>query len=103
MRNIILVLTVVVVSASAGATSAKNTASATTKSKATKAPKKKLTQEANFTGATVNGKYQIAGGAVSAVENEKTLNDIVGGRKDFKDRLKQDLAKAKPQNKQVAE
>ncbi len=86
MRNIILVITAVVVSASAGAA---------TKNKASKAPKKKLTQEANFTGATVNGKYQIAGGAVSAVENEKTLNDIIGGRKDFKDRLKADLAKSK--------
>ncbi len=94
MRNIILVLTAVVVSVSAGAA---------TKSTTAKAPKKKLTQEANFTGATVNGKYQIAGGAVSAVENEKTLNDIVGGRKDFKDRLKADLATTKSPKKDSVE
>ncbi len=88
MRNLIFVLTALVISSSALASNSKTAG--------VKGPKKHLTQEANFTGATVNGKYQIAGGAVSAVENEKTLNDIIGGRKDFKDRLKQDLAKAKP-------
>lgn len=92
MRNIIFVLTAVVISVSAQAA----------QKKSDKAPKKKLTQEAVFNGATVNGKYQIAGGAVSAVENEKTLNDIIGGRKDFKDRLKTDLAKSKSP-KQAAE
>ncbi len=94
MRNIIFVLAALVISFSAGASQ---------KKAAVKAPKKKLTQEAVFNGATVNGKYQIAGGAVSAVENEKTLNDIIGGRKDFKDRLRADLAKAKSPTKQVAE
>ena len=57
--------------------------------------KSKLTQDAVFDGAVVNGKYQMAGGAVSAVENEKSLNDIVGGRRDFKDRLRQDLSSSK--------
>ena len=92
MRNIIFVLTAIVLSASAGAS---------TKSTSKKAPKKKLTQEAVFDGSTVRGKYQIAGGAVAAVENEKSLDDIIGGRKNFKDRLKQDLARA-PKNDQPA-
>lgn len=89
MRNVILLLTCVVLSSSLAQASTKK------KAVAHKKPKSNLTQEAVFNGATVNGKYQIAGGAVSAVENEKTLNDIVGGRKDFKDRLKQDLASSK--------
>lgn len=94
-RNIIFVLTALVISASASA--------AQNKEAKAKAPKKKLTQEAVFSGATVNGKYQIAGGAVAAVENEKTLNDIIGGRKDFKDRLKADLAKSKTPKNETTE
>lgn len=96
MRNIILVFTAMVISASAGAAPAKKKAAVATKSAGLQ---KNLTQEAVFNGATVNGKYQIAGGAVTAVENEKTLNDIIGGRKDFKDRLKQDLARKSPNTK----
>lgn len=83
MRNIIFLVLVSILSLS--------TANAAPKAKKATAKKAKLTQEAVFDGATVNGKYQMAGGAVASVENEKTLNDIVGGRRDFKDRLRQDL------------
>ena len=102
MRNIIFVLTALVLSVSAAGATSKTGAPAKSKA-AKKAPKKNLTQEAVFNGATVNGKYQIAGGAVTAVENEKSLNDIIGGRKDFKDRLKQDLAKAPKKDQMAAE
>jgi hypothetical protein len=80
MRNIIFVAIALSVSIAAQAAPSK---------KSTK--KTKLTQEAVFDGSVVHGKYQMAGGAVAAVENEKTLNDIIGGRRDFKDRLRQDL------------
>lgn len=92
MNKVILLLTAVVLTASISeASSKKKTAKHIKKA----APEKKLTQEAVFDGATVNGKYLIAGGAVSEVEQEKTLNDIIGGRKDFKDRLRADLANSK--------
>lgn len=63
-----------------------------TKSKA-KASKKanaknsKLSRDIVFDGSVVKGKYLSAGEAVSTVESEKTLDNLIGVRTDFKDRL----------------
>ena len=96
MRNIIFLLfiTVFAVSHSVEAkthTSKAKRAKSTSAKKLKSAKKAKLTKEAVFDGSVVHGKYQVAGGAVTAVENEKSLNGIVSGRRDFKDRLAQDL------------
>ncbi len=62
--------------------------------KAKKAPASKispvdpnLSTDFNFDGSVVRGKYQMADEAVTVVENEKTLDDLLGVRKNFKDRL----------------
>jgi hypothetical protein len=46
-----------------------------------------LSRDIVFDGASVNGKYHSAGEAVAKVETEKKLNDLIGMRRDFKDRL----------------
>lgn len=47
----------------------------------------KLSRDVVFDGSVVNGKYLASGEAVSTVENEKSLNNLIGMRADFKDRL----------------
>ncbi len=49
--------------------------------------KGKLSRDVVFDGSVVNGKYLASGEAVSTVENEKKLNNLIGMRADFKDRL----------------
>lgn len=51
-------------------------------------PKGRLSTDVRFEDQMVNGKYQNAFEAVSTVENEKDLDDLIGVRKSFKDRLK---------------
>ncbi len=48
---------------------------------------KRLGREFVFDGSNVNGQYHSAGEAVAKVEQEKKMNDLVGMRRDFKDRL----------------
>lgn len=50
--------------------------------------KKHLSTNVNFEDLVVSGQYQYPDEATATVENEKTLNDLIGVRKDFKDRLK---------------
>jgi hypothetical protein len=47
----------------------------------------KLSRDVVFDGAMVNGQYHSAGEAVTKVEQEKQMNDLIGMRRDFKDRL----------------
>jgi hypothetical protein len=47
----------------------------------------KLSRDIVFDGAMVNGHYHSAGEAVTKVEQEKQMNDLIGMRRDFKDRL----------------
>ena len=54
--------------------------------------KGKLSREVVFDGSVVNGKYLASGEAVSTVENEKKLNNLIGMRADFKDRLEDQRA-----------
>ena len=44
--------------------------------------------EHNFEGLDVNGRYHTAMEAVVTIENEKVLDDLLGARTHFKDRLK---------------
>jgi hypothetical protein len=45
-----------------------------------------LTTDAKFDGTTVGGKIQAPLEALSVVENEKDIDDLIGVRKDFRDR-----------------
>lgn len=56
-------------------------------SKKGNAKNSKLSRDIVFDGSVVKGKYLSAGEAVSTVESEKTLDNLIGMRADFKDRL----------------
>lgn len=49
-----------------------------------------LSTDIQFSDASVRGKYQVGMEAIGAVENEKSLEDLLGVRKNFKDRIQQD-------------
>ena len=51
------------------------------------APQKKLSTNVNFEDLLVDGKYQYPNEATTTVENEKDLDDLIGARKHFRDRL----------------
>lgn len=51
--------------------------------------KRKLGTNFNFEDMMVKGKYQYPDEAITSVEDEKALNDLLGVRKHFKDRLQQ--------------
>lgn len=50
-------------------------------------PHKKLSTNVNFEDLLVDGKYQYPNEATTTVENEKNLDDLIGARKHFRDRL----------------
>ena len=64
------------------------------KKTATKKVATKKNKDANigtdfqFDNSMVNGRYQSADEALAVVEDEKYLNDLIGPRTQFKDRLK---------------
>ncbi len=66
-------------------------ASTTAQKKSTpKAAAKKqssLTTDAKFDDQAVGGKYQLPMEALSIVENEKSIDDLIGVRKNFRDRV----------------
>lgn len=49
--------------------------------------KPKLSTSVDFTDRTVGGKYLFSTEAITTVENDKHLDDLIGVRKNFKDRL----------------
>lgn len=51
------------------------------------AAKKKLSTSVDFNDRTVGGKYLYSTEAITTVENDKSLEDLIGVRKNFKDRL----------------
>ena len=53
-------------------------------------PADALSRDVVFDGSTVNGRYLSAGEAISTVEQEKKMNDLIGARANFVDRLKAD-------------
>ena len=46
-----------------------------------------LTTDASFSDQAVGGKYQLPMEALSVVENEKSIDDLIGVRKNFNDRI----------------
>jgi hypothetical protein len=48
---------------------------------------RKLSTNVNFEDLLVDGKYQYPSEATTTVENEKDLDDLIGARKHFRDRL----------------
>jgi hypothetical protein len=50
-------------------------------------PKEHLSTSFNFDDHGVTGEYQMPDEALAKVENEKSLSDLLGVRKHFKDRL----------------
>jgi hypothetical protein len=53
-------------------------------------PKKHLDTNFDFEDQLVQGKYQYPDEAVTTVEDEKLLKDLLEVRKDFKDRMQQE-------------
>jgi hypothetical protein len=51
---------------------------------------KRLSTEMTFSGSQIGGQYQVPGEATSRVENEKPIEELLGLRKNFRDRIKQD-------------
>ncbi len=51
-------------------------------------PKGRLSTDVRFDDQLVNGKFQNSFEAVSIVEDEKELDDLIGIRTSFKDRIK---------------
>ena len=49
--------------------------------------KKKLSTNLDFDDRTVGGKYNFSTEAITTVENDKSLDDLIGVRKNFKDRI----------------
>lgn len=54
---------------------------------ATTKPKHKLSTSVDFSDRTVGGKYMFSTEAITTVENDKSLDDLIGVRKNFKDRI----------------
>ncbi len=52
-----------------------------------KEKKKSLSTNVNFDDRLVGGKYQYSTEAITKVENDKALDDLIGVRKNFEDRL----------------
>ncbi len=54
---------------------------------AMKSKNSSLTTDAKFGDQAVGGKYQLPMEALSVVENEKSIDDLIGVRKNFRDRV----------------
>lgn len=52
--------------------------------------KPKLGTSFKFDGSALRGKYQTSLSTKAAVENDKLLEDLLGGRTQFEDRIQQD-------------
>lgn len=57
------------------------------KSALTKNPRSKLSTDVRFGDHMVGGQYQVPMEALSVVENDKSIDDLIGVRKNFKDRI----------------
>jgi hypothetical protein len=56
----------------------------------TKETAKRLSTSMSFSGSRVGGQYQVPGEATARVENEKPIEELLGLRTQFRDRMKQD-------------
>lgn len=64
-------------------------AASSKKSKKPKVRVSKVSTDIKFDDHVIGGQYPKALESITTVENEKDLDDLLGVRKDFKDRLKQ--------------
>ena len=64
-----------------------------TKSVSKKDPKSQLGTSFSFDAASVRGKYQMAGQGIALVEDEKVLDDLLGLRRQFRDREEQEASR----------
>ncbi len=53
------------------------------------AAQKKVSTQVDFDDRLVGGKYQYSTEAITKVEDDKSLEDLIGVRKNFKDRTEQ--------------
>ncbi len=51
---------------------------------------KRLSTSMTFSGSRVGGQYQVPGEATARIENEKPIEELLGLRTQFRDRMKQD-------------
>lgn len=51
---------------------------------------KRLSTSMTFSGSRVGGQYQVPGEGTARVENEKPIEELLGLRTQFRDRMKQD-------------
>ncbi|RYZ88810.1 MAG: hypothetical protein EOP06_10335 [Proteobacteria bacterium] len=58
--------------------------------KTTTAPDAKLGTSFKFDGSALRGKYQSSLSTTATVENDKYMDDLLAGRKEFNDRLQRD-------------
>lgn len=65
----------------------KTKTSLTKNPKATSLPPTALSTDIRFSDQSVGGKYQLPMEALSVVENEKSIDNLIGIRKNFRDRI----------------
>jgi hypothetical protein len=53
-------------------------------------PRAKLSTTMSFSGARVDGQYMLPSEATAKIENEKPIEELLGLRVQFRDRMKQD-------------
>lgn len=80
----LMIFPILILSLAAFAKPAKKAAAAPTASAAANSPK--LSTDIKFDGHTVGGKIQAPFESLAVVENEKNIDDLIGVRKDFRDR-----------------
>lgn len=51
---------------------------------------KRLSTSMTFSGSRVGGQYQVPGEGTARIENEKPIEELLGLRTQFRDRMKQD-------------
>ncbi|WP_413574469.1 hypothetical protein ACLVWU_09600 [Bdellovibrio sp. HCB290] len=66
------------------------TAFAANKAKKAEGPKAQLGTSFKFDGSALRGKYQSSLNTKATVENDKLLEDLLAGRKEFNDRIQDD-------------
>lgn len=77
----------------AEAAKTKKEAKAQASTAATAAASKKNSRDIRFNGSTVDGKYLTAGETIAEVEGEKEMGNLIGIRKNFRDKLKAEQVK----------
>ena len=83
-------LTVNVANAETGAAHKRAASKKTAATKGTTNPQAKLGTSFKFDGSSLRGKYQSSLSTTATVENDKYLEDLLGGRTQFEDRTQRE-------------